>query len=43
MEYSLERIVEPRQIIQFDTLDQMFNYIRAVGEINAWIIRVHHM
>lgn len=44
MEYSLTRIMETRkEIYQFDTLEAMFEWIKKHGELDGWIIRVHHL
>jgi len=32
-----------KKVLQFQTLDDLIKHIRTVGEIDGWILRVHHM
>ena len=41
MEYSL---TDKKGLVrQFDTLSQLIAFIKAYGEIDGWILRIHHM
>jgi hypothetical protein len=41
-EFSLEN-PRTQKIYQFPDLDSLFKSIKAMGEVDAWIIRVHYL
>jgi hypothetical protein len=53
MEYSLTRPstlvpwlkpgVLRNERVEFDSLDDLIAYLRKVGEVDGWILRIHHM
>lgn len=42
MEFKLEN-PHKKETIRFDTFAAMLMYIKGIGEMNGWIITVHHM
>lgn len=52
MEFSLtkettvsrgELVSTQKKVLQFETIDELIQHIRTVGEIDGWVLRVHHM
>ncbi len=42
MEFSLTSY-DRSKAIQFKTFEELLDYIKKIGEINGWILHVHHM
>lgn len=40
MEFSLTK---GKEVVRFPTFEDLIAYIRRIGEIDGWTIRVHHM